>query len=184
MLPEIDLIKKKEIINFPHCNGYFLVISLTKDWNSHRNRIYIWNDMKIDEELDLDKITFEVKEFLRQLVEEEVSYHAKFFGVNHNILKYFKSENFLSFTFPNNIRCFVMIIANIALIIVRIISKIIEKSEILIIVFYSIIIISILLSVFFHYNKRRLDIFVKDNILFIGITSFTQKSYKKNIYFL
>jgi hypothetical protein len=72
----------------------------------------------------------------------------------------------------------------VTLIIVGIIAQKIENLEILPIAFYSILIISILLSVFFHYNKRRLDIFVKDKILFIGITSFTQKSYKKNIYFL
>ena len=195
--------QKKEIINFPHCNGYFLVNSMTKDWNSHRNRIHIWNGMNIDEELDLDKInlnntppkfywtfkniriydTFEVNGFLRKLVGAEVSYHAKFFRENHDVLKYFQSENFLSYTFQNNIKCFVIIIAIVALIIVRIISEIIDKPEIGMIVFYPIIIISILLSVFFHYNKRRLDIFVKDNILFIGITSFTQKSYKKKYMF-
>jgi len=196
--------QKKEIINFPHCNGYFLVNSMTKDWNSHRNRIHIWNGMNIDEELDLEKInlnntppkfywtfrniriydTFEVEKFLRKLVGAEVSYHAKFFGENHDVLKYFQSENFLSYTFSNNIKCFVIIIVIVTLIIIHIIAQKIEKPQIIImIVFYPLIIISILISVFFHYNKRRLDIFVKDNILFIGITSFTQKSYKKKYIF-
>ena len=171
---------------------------------SYRNRIHIWNGMKIDKELDLDKInlsntppkfywtfrniciynTYEVERFLRKLVGEEVKYYAKFFGENHNILKYFQSENFLSYTFPDNIICFVIIITIVvALIIVGIIAQKIEKLEFLPIAFFSILIISILLSVFFHYNKRSLDIFVKDKILFIGITSFTQKSYKKKYIF-
>jgi len=39
--------------------------------------------------------------------------------------------------------------------------------------------IFILILVFFHYYRRRIDILKKSNTLFIGITTFCQKFYKK-----
>ena len=46
-----------------------------------------------------------------------------------------------------------------------------------------ILFIIIVILIFFHYFRRRIDIFVKDGNLFIGITTFCQKSYKKKYIF-
>ena len=37
----------------------------------------------------------------------------------------------------------------------------------------------VLFSTYFSNHKKRLDIFVEGKMIFIGITSFSQKSYKK-----
>ena len=37
--------------------------------------------------------------------------------------------------------------------------------------------------IFFHYNKKRIDFYVNEGILFIGITSYFLKSYSKEYFY-
>jgi len=111
-------------------------------------------------------------------------------------LKYFNSKNFLSFTLKNYIKLYIIIFAIILffinqIIIINLDEKYDENGKIqfsLKVYFSSfgwliITVVSTILGIIFHYNKRRIDIFVKDRILFIGITTFFQKSYKKKFLF-
>ena len=201
--------QKKEIINIPRRNAYFLVTPMKEGEYSGKSRIHIWNDFYRGEELDLRNInlnntppkfywsfkdissyfrTYEVDKILQKLVGEDVTFRAKFFGKNHNALRLFENGKFLSYSFQNYVKWFIISISIAILIISHLIFTKLEKeydnvAPIHAIFFNAVIIISIILLIFFHYNRRRMDIFVKDRNLFIGITSFTRGSYKKKYIF-
>ena len=191
------------------CNAYFLVTPMKEGEYFDKSRIHIWNDFQVGQDLDLRNInlnntppkfywsfkdissyysTYKVEDFLKQLVGKEVSFRAKFFGKNHKALRLFQSGNFLSYSFPNYVKWFIIPITFAILIISHLIFSKLEKeydnvAPIHAIFFNAVIMISIILLIFFHYNRRRMDLFVKDRILFIGITSFSRGSYKKKYIF-
>lgn len=119
-------------------------------------------------------------------------------------LKIFKGKNFISFAFNSYIRCFaILIIVLLEFIFYAISFSVARKNSnknntntgdkteededvgILVIAMMPGLsqIISIFLIVFFWVyfsnHKKRLDIFEEGKMIFIGITSFSQKSYKK-----
>jgi hypothetical protein len=116
-------------------------------------------------------------------------------------LKIFNGKNFLSFTFNSRIKCYLIFIVILIEIILLIIFSIIatqyqkkmvnnkdknekEEGSLLLGLFPGlnmifVVSLFILIYVYFSYNKKRMDIFIRDNMIYIGITSFTQKSYEK-----
>jgi hypothetical protein len=116
-------------------------------------------------------------------------------------LKIFNGKNFLSFTFNSRIKCYLIFIVILIEIILLIIFSIIatqyqkkmvnnkdknekEEGSLLLGLFPGlnmifVVSLIILIYVYFSYNKKRMDIFIRDNMIYIGITSFTQKSYEK-----
>ena len=203
---------KIEVINIPLSNGCFRLTRM-----DYKFRMHIWNDYKDKSELDLRKVNIENKalkfywtfkniifpdgwvefdKWLELLIGREILSDAKFTSEKENHLKYFDSNNFLSFTFRNYMKYYVILFGTIFMIIFYVIVGSIkdqydEKGEVifdakhylLVLGWHIILYIIIAILIFFHYFRRRIDIFVKDGNLFIGITTFCQKSYKKKYIF-
>lgn len=142
----------------------------------------------------------EFENWLKLLIGEnmEFSSNVKFTSKKENILKFFMSKNILSFTFKNYMKYYIILYGVIFFaLFYLLISSLIkdeydEKGQIIfgaknylfIIGPHIFYIIMIIILVFFHYYRRKIDIFIKGRTLFIGITTFCQKSYKKNIYLI
>ena len=103
-------------------------------------------------------------------------------------LKYYKTDNFLSYKMNNYINRYILSICIFIGLIYGITLKIMgdnnpkERQNYMALIGCGIIIllfIMITALVISNYLYRRIDIINKDNVIFIGITSFLQKSYTK-----
>lgn len=198
---------RREILNISAKNGCFSYNGFIE-----RNRLNIYNNFNDMSDLNLREInlsnkppkffwTFkdvsyysweEYRGWLKTIIGYEKYSDIKFTSKKEKQLKYFNTSNFLSFELKDYMKYYIISIAIILVIINSVIITNIEeeKDETQIgahtyvgLCYWVIGIITTIFLVIFHHHKRRIDIFDDGLNLFIGITNFFQKYYKKKYIF-
>ena len=139
---------------------------------------------------------YELGKWFELLIGNNILSEVKFIYKNENFVKCFKSRNLLSFTFRNYMKYYTLIFTIIFTILFYVVvysfkDQYDEKGQyiygakfyLLLLGWHAAYIIMTFFLIFFHYYRRRIDIFHTPRYLFIGITTFCKKSYKKKYLF-
>ena len=195
---------KKQELNIPYKNSAFKLIKASEYYFT----LYIANTF---ENVDLRELNVEgippkffyifhninhYDEFqLERILEDRIKnnkLHFEYELMSNDKLKYYKTNNFLSYKMNNYINRYIVSICILIGLVYGITLKIMgdnnpkEKQNYITLIVFGIFIllfIMIISLVICSYLYRRIDIINKDNIIFIGITSFLRKSYSKKFIF-
>ena len=194
-----QLSMKKKVLDIPYNNSAFKLIGADNYFTLYIANTF--NDVDIRELNDggipptfiyIFHNLYHYNEFiLREILEDRIKHSYLYFKyefISSEKIKYYKTNNFLSYRISNNISRYIIIIFICIGLIYGLILYFIgnnnpqEKNYYIGLIVLGLIILFIIMMIVLGISSqfyRRIDVIKQDNIIFIGITSFLRGSYTK-----